>query len=972
MLFPFFAWAALRFSPRASTLMVLLACLVGLGSTATGWGTFPLGGETRREQLIAVQGFFAVTSLTVMMLSATLAERNAAEKKTQKSEERFRALIENGADAITLLDAQGLVLYEGPTVEALTGYTAAERVGQSGIGNLHPEDAARVRQTYKQVLSKPGQVVTAEFRSFHKDGTLWWTEGSLTNLLDNPSVQAIVFNYRDITARKQAEQKLTQLFERLDLATTAAQLGIWDWDILKDELVWDEQMYKLYGLKSEDFEGAYAAWLQGVHPGDRDLCDQSIQQVLRGEREYDLEFRILWPNGAERVMKAYGHVTRTAEGAPLRMIGINYDITERKRAEEALRKSEEKFSKAFKASPEAITIASMADGRYLEVNEVFLKTTGFQRDEVLGHTSTELNVWADLEQRRQFLAELARNGSLRDFAVRYRMRTGEIRDFLVSSDIIELEGKQCSLNFILDVTERKLAEDALRESERQLRETQLIAGLGSYRFDFGLGQWESSPVLDAIFGIDETFERSVTGWAALIHPIDRQRMTDYFANEVIGQRQRFDQEYRIVRHQDGSARWVHGVGKLEFDAQDQLVAMLGTIQDITERKQAEEALRESEQKFRMLFENMTSGFALHEMIYDEQGRPCDYRYLEVNPAFEKLTGVPVSALVGKTVLEVLPNTEDYWIQTYARVAETGEPLAYDNYAKELGKHYDTWVFSPHPGQFAVVFNDITQRKQAELERDRLLLELERKNKELESIVYVASHDLRSPLVNIQGFGRNIQKYLDQVTGWLAETRTLDEFRAATQPIFTERFPRALQFIAAGSSKMDILIDGLLRVSRAGRVQLHPVQVEMRAMLQNILETMAFQIEKTGAQVEIQEPLDDCYGDRNQLNQVFSNLVDNALKYRAPDRPLRITLSSARKGGKITYMIADTGLGIAPENQDKIWELFRRLEEDASIPGEGLGLTLTRRIVERHGGNIWVESEPGVGSRFFIELPASAQ
>jgi signal transduction histidine kinase len=266
---------------------------------------------------------------------------------------------------------------------------------------------------------------------------------------------------------------------------------------------------------------------------------------------------------------------------------------------------------------------------------------------------------------------------------------------------------------------------------------------------------------------------------------------------------------------------------------------------------------------------------------------------------------------------------------------------------------------------------VTEQKKAEAERNRLLAELAQKNKELESLIYIASHDLRSPLVNIQGFGRNLRKYFVQVSDLTSKSATLEEFSVEAQPILAERIPTALHFIEAGSIKMDALIDGLLRVSRIGRTILQMTPVDMDLVIQHILDAMAFQIEKAGVRVHVEKPLAECYADRNQVNQVFSNLLDNAIKYRHPNRPLTITISSRVEKQKTTYIIADTGMGIAPENQDKIWELFHRLEGDVAVPGEGLGLTLARRIIERHAGRIWVESEPGVGSQFHIELPASA-
>lgn len=170
--------------------------------------------------------------------------------------------------------------------------------------------------------------------------------------------------------------------------------------------------------------------------------------------------------------------------------------------------------------------------------------------------------------------------------------------------------------------------------------------------------------------------------------------------------------------------------------------------------------------------------------------------------------------------------------------------------------------------------------------------------------------------------------------------------------------------------MDVLIGGLLRLSRVGRASLQIEPVDMNLLVQNILDGMAFQIEKIGAWVDVERPLATCKGDKDQLNQAFSNLLDNAIKYRAPERPLTITISNRVEAQKVIYTIADNGLGIAPQNQEKIWEIFRRLDDQEDTPGEGLGLTIARRIVERHAGRMWVESQIGEGSRFFVELPAA--
>lgn len=297
-----------------------------------------------------------------------------------------------------------------------------------------------------------------------------------------------------------------------------------------------------------------------------------------------------------------------------------------------------------------------------------------------------------------------------------------------------------------------------------------------------------------------------------------------------------------------------------------------------------------------------------------------------------------------------------------------------NRAKDGGLYWvDTTIYpflgnSGDPSQYIAIRTDITQRKADEEKLARVASELAEKNKELEAIVYTVSHDLRSPLVNVQGFGKQLNRACEALQAAIDVAGAQGTVPVEKlKPPVEGSIPQALRFINAGVSKMDTLLSGLLRYSRLGRVALNMRPLNLNGIIAEITAAMKFQLDEARAEVRV-DALPTCIGDHVQTSQVFGNVIDNALKYRDPRRPLRIHVTGRLQDGQAIYAVVDNGVGIAPEHQAKVFEMFHRLNPDSTV-GEGLGLTIAQRVLERQKGRIWVESHAAQGSTFFISLPA---
>ncbi len=379
-------------------------------------------------------------------------------------------------------------------------------------------------------------------------------------------------------------------------------------------------------------------------------------------------------------------------------------------------------------------------------------------------------------------------------------------------------------------------------------------------------------------------------------------------------------------------------------------------------------LHAQEQKFRNLVEAST------DWIWEVDAHG---RYIYVSPQIETIVGYKPQGVLGKTPYDfMLPAEAERVGAIFEEAVKEKKSLWH---LEKICLHRDgSEVILETNGipildtqgalkGYRGIDRDITKRKAAEAAREKLMAELQAKNKELQSIVFIASHDLRSPLVNIRGFAGELEKSLAQLQTLLEKENLSSSTQKELDYLFNSDIPESIGFINSGNQKMDTLLNGLLRLSRIGTAQINLVKLDINLTLQGIINNFLFRIRREDIEITLDDQIPPCMGDATLINQVFTNLIDNAIKYRHPERPAKIHISGKTQDHTVVFCVKDNGIGIEPEHIDKTFEIFHRLDPSDGNKGDGLGLTIVYRILNRQNGSIWIESEPDAGTSVYVQL-----
>lgn len=478
----------------------------------------------------------------------------------------------------------------------------------------------------------------------------------------------------------------------------------------------------------------------------------------------------------------------------------------------------------------------------------------------------------------------------------------------------------------------------LRESESLYRELNDLAADGIFISDASGRFIEVNPAGCALSGYTraELLRRGIND---LIPPEDRlldpPRLDELRAGKTV------NRERRLLR-KDGAIVMVESSAKLLPGGRIQ-----GIVRDITEHKRAEDALRERDEVLRLFVEHSPAAIAMFDN---------EMRYVVVSRRWLTDYDLGDCDIIGRSHYEIFPEIPQRWRDIHQRcLAGATERCDEDPFVRADG-HTDWVRWEIRPWRKAdggiggiIVFSElITGRKQAEAEREKLLVELTARNLEMENFVYTISHDLKTPLITIGGFASLLSKDLAK-----KDLKTAHD---------------SLAEIDKAVEQMKGHIEDLLMLSRTGRVAAEKIPIDLGELVGSVLKMFAQQIRETRAKIHVAADLPVIMADPEGLRRVFTNLIDNALKYRREDASPVIEIGAARTDDAIGFFVRDNGTGIRARYREHIFELFQRA--DSKTEGTGVGLAIARRVIEVHGGRMWVDSKTGQGSTFWIELPAS--
>jgi len=891
-----------------------------------------------------------VTSLLGTVQDIT--ERKRAEEASTLTAVHWQDTFDAIEELVTIIDKDFHVVQANRAMDK--AFAGAKVLGAHCYELMHGTEGPIPNCPSCQTFSS-GEVAHAEVCEQHLGGR-WFDVYTYPIKDKDGTVQQVVHVVRDITERKRMQEALQKR------------------EYEANERV--KELNCLYGIT--DLAAIEGSSLQQILEGTVSLITPGLQypevtcaRITSAEQEFKTENfgETKWRLSADIIAQGqqYGTVEvyyleerpDSDEGPFLKeernlvnAIAQNLGrITERKRAEQELKDSDERYKAIFDRSLYCVYVSDF-EGNFLDANDAALDLLGYTREEAHSLNFASLLGEEYIHEALKILDDVKRAGSREKTAtVKLRKKDGDYVLVETETTLLYREGKPYAIQGIAkDITEQKRAEGALKDSEEKLRTTFETMSDGIAVTDVFGNIVEVNEATVRLHGYSS--REDIIGRNALDFIAEKDRAK---AGEDLGKGIEKGStalaDYALLTA-DGGEVEVEASASALRDISGNTVGLIAVMRDVTERKQAEEALRASDEKMRVTFDSISDAVA----VIDLEGH-----FAQVNEAAARMTGFTKEELVGRNVLETMiaEKDRDKIVMDMAQTMEEGDAMGIRSYTlvtkdgREFESEFSTAVLRDSSGNiinFVGVARDVTERRQAEEERERLIREVERSNAELEQFANIISHDLQEPLRMVASYTQLLEK---RYKGSL--DADADEF---------------IGYAVDGASRMQNLIQGLLSYSRVGTRGKPFEPTECESVLKQTLDNLKVAIDESGAGVT-HDPLPRVMADETQLIQLFQNLLANAIKFRGEEQP-RIHVSAKENSNECLFSVSDNGIGINSDYFDRIFVIFQRLHGREEYPGTGIGLSVCKRIVERHGGRIWVESQPGEGTTFHFTIPKGSE
>jgi len=558
-----------------------------------------------------------------------ITDRVNAEKEKAHFNDLMKYIISNTKSAVSVFDTQMNYIYVSDRYFDDFHITDKNLIGRNHY-EVFPNLPQFLRDIHKRSLS--GETISGDDDPLiHPDGSMDWANWtSMPWYKTDGKIGGIIIYLEVITSQKIVEESLRTSEQKYRMLLDFASDAFFQGDGNGNFITVNNKAIELTGYSREEL----------LKMNMKDLFSQEIIENI--PLRYD---RLLAGETvkSERMIVKKDGTSVYVEMSSKQMPDGTYqsfirDLTDFKKTKKEYEAAEERFRLAFTTSPDSININRLSDGCYVTINNGFTKMTGYTEAEVIGKTSAEIQIWADIKYRDELVEKLKTTSVVDNFEAKFRMKDGIIKDGLMSASVIELNGERHIISITRDITERKRADEILRLSETNLKNSQRVAKIGHYDLDITTGVWSSSEMLDVIFGIDETFNHDVAGWAKLLHPDDREMMMNHLLNDVVKNKNEFNKVYRIISNNNKEVKWVYGLGRIEIDEKNIVVRMFGTIQDITEIKKAEEEILKTKIHYQKLIENAPDGIV-------QISADGEFKY--VSPSAKRIFGYPPNERVNE-------------------------------------------------------------------------------------------------------------------------------------------------------------------------------------------------------------------------------------------------------------------------------------------------------------------------------------